>query len=92
MLPPAYQAPAAATIEMVEAILLDQHRLMPCAILLQGEYGVSNVFCGTIVKLGTGGVQQVYEAPVSDDELAKIRAAADATKELIGHLEPPVKV
>jgi malate dehydrogenase len=88
----AYQAPAAATIEMVEAILLDQHRLMPCAILLQGEYGVSNVFCGTIVKLGTGGVQQVYEAPVSDEELARIRAAAEATKELIGHLEPPVKV
>ena len=88
----AYQAPAAATIEMVEAILLDQHRLIPCAILFQGEYGISDVFCGTIVKLGTGGVQHIYEVPVSDDELAKIRAAADATKELIGHLEPPVKV
>jgi malate dehydrogenase len=88
----AYQAPGAATIEMVEAVLLDQRRLMPCAVLLQGEYGISNAFCGTIVRLGTGGVQQVYEVPVSDDELAKIRAAADATKELIGHLEPPVRV
>ncbi len=82
----AYQAPAAATIEMVEAILLDRRRLLPCSVLLQGEYGVRDAVCGTIVKLGTGGVQDVYEVPVSDDELAKIRAAAEATKELIGLL------
>jgi malate dehydrogenase len=82
----AYQAPGAATIEMVEAILLDRRRLLPCAVLLKGEYGVKDVVCGTIVKLGTGGAQQVYEVPVSGDELAKIRAACDATKELIGLL------
>jgi malate dehydrogenase len=82
----AYQAPAAATIEMVEAILLDRRRLLPCAVLFQGEYGIRDAVCGTIVKLGTGGVQQVYEVPVSGEELAKIRAAADATKELIGLL------
>jgi malate dehydrogenase len=82
----AYQAPAAATIAMVEAIVLDEGRLMPCAILMQGEYGIKDLVCGTIVKLGTGGVQHVYEAPVSKDELSKIQAAADATKELIALL------
>ena len=82
----AYQAPAAATVAMVEAIVQDEGRLMPCAVMLQGEYGISGVFCGTIVKLGSGGVQQVYEAPVSEEELSKIRAAADATRELIALL------
>src|SRR3990172_6513268 len=84
----AYQAPGAATIEMVEAIVLDQGRLMPCSILLQGEYGIKGVCCGAMVKLGGSGVQQVYEVPVSGDELSKIRAACEATKELIGLLEP----
>jgi malate dehydrogenase len=83
----AYQAPAAATIEMVQAILLDEHRLIPCSVLLQGEYGLRDVFCGTICKLGTGGVQQVYEVAVSADERAKIVAAAEATRELIGLIE-----
>jgi malate dehydrogenase len=82
----AYQAPAAATIEMVEAVLLDRHRVLPCSILMQGEYGIKDVVCGTMVKLGTGGVQQSYEVPVSVDELAKIRAAAEATRELIALL------
>ena len=83
----AYQAPGAATIAMVEAILLDQGRLMPCAVLLEGEYGIKGVFCGTMVKLGEGGVQHVYEVPVSDDELAAMHTAANATRELIALLE-----
>lgn len=82
----AYQAPAAATIEMVAAILLDQRRMLPCSILMKGEYGLQDIVCGTIVKLGTGGVQQAYEVPVSADELSRIKAAAEATKELIGLL------
>ena len=83
----AFQAPAAATIQMVEAIVLDQGRLIPCSLHLEGEYGIEDVFCGTIAKLGAGGVQQVYEVAVSDEEREKIRAAADATKELIGLIE-----
>jgi malate dehydrogenase len=79
----AYQAPGAATIAMVEAILLDQDRLMPCAVMLEGEYGIKDVFCGTIVRLGEGGVKQVYEVPVSDEEHQAIHAAANATRELI---------
>jgi malate dehydrogenase len=86
----AYQAPSAATIEMVEAIVLDQGRLIPCSVYLQGEYGIRDVFCGTIAKLGAGGIQQVYEVPLSEDELAKVRAAAEATRELIGLIEKSV--
>ena len=84
----AYQAPSAATVEMIDAVALDQHRLIPCSVHLQGEYGIKDVFCGTIAKLGAGGVQQLYEASPSDEELSKVRAAADATKELIALLEP----
>ena len=84
----AYQAPSAATVEMIDAVALDQRRLIPCSVHLQGEYGIKDVFCGTIAKLGAGGVQQLYEASLSDEELSKVRAAADATKELIALLEP----
>ena len=87
----AFQAPAVAILEMVEAILLDQGRLIPCSVLLQGEYGVSDVFCGTIAKLGSGGIQQVYEVPLSDGEREKVRAAAEATRELVGLIEGGVK-
>ena len=83
----AFQAPAAATMEMVEAIILDEGRLIPCSNYLQGEYGITDVFCGTIAKLGAGGVQHVYEVPLSDDEVAKVQAAAVVTKELVGLLE-----
>ena len=83
----AFQAPATVTMEMVEAIILDQGRLIPCSVLLDGEYGIQNTFCGTIVKLGDGGGQHVYEVPVSDDEKAKIKAAADATEELVALIE-----
>jgi malate dehydrogenase len=79
----AFFAPAVATIAMVEAILLDEKRLMPCAVLLEGEYGINGTFCGTIVKLGAGGAEQVYEVPVSADEKARIVAAANATAELV---------
>jgi malate dehydrogenase len=79
----AFFAPAVATIAMVEAILLDQKRLMPCAVELRGEYGVNGTFCGTIVKLGAGGAEKVYEMPVSAEEKEKIVAAANATAELV---------
>ena len=83
----AFQAPAVAIEEMVEAILLDRGRLIPCSVHLQGEYGIKDVFCGTIAKLGARGVQHVYEVPVSDEEREKIRAAAESTRELVGALE-----
>lgn len=79
----AFFAPAVATIAMTEAILLDEKRLMPCAVRLQGEYGIRDTFCGTIVKLGAGGAEQIYEVPVSAEEKAKIVAAANSTAELV---------
>jgi malate dehydrogenase len=79
----AYYAPSAATIEMVEAILLDQDRLIPSAVLCKGEHGIQDVVCGVICQLGAGGVKRTHEMPVSDDEAAKIRKAADATKQLL---------
>ena len=82
----AYFAPAVATITMVEAILLDERRLIPCAVYLRGEQGVRDTYCGVIARLGAGGVQQVYETPVSAEEQAKIAAAAQATRELVALL------
>ena len=79
----AFFAPAVATITMVEAILLDEKRLIPCAVQLKGEYGVNGTFCGTIAKIGAGGAEKVYEVPVSADEKAKIVAAANSTAELV---------
>jgi malate dehydrogenase len=68
---------------MVEAILLDEKRLIPCAVMLNGEYGINGTFCGTVVKLGAGGAEQIYEVPVSAEEKAKIVAAANGTAELV---------
>ncbi|GAB4335481.1 MAG: hypothetical protein Kow0010_23020 [Dehalococcoidia bacterium] len=83
----AYFAPSAATIAMVTSILLDQRRMMPCSVLHQGEYGIRDVFSGTVVQLGEGGIVRTFELPLSDEERAKVVAAAEATKELISKLE-----
>jgi malate dehydrogenase len=78
----AFLAPSVATMTMVESILMDQKRVLPCAVRLDGQYGINGVFCGTMVKLGAGGAEQVYEMPVSAEEKAKIVAAAKGTEEL----------
>jgi malate dehydrogenase len=82
----AYYAPSAATVEMVEAILLDQDRLIPSAVLCKGEHGITDVFCGVMCQLGAGGIKRTHETPVSDDEAAKITKAAAATKDLLALL------
>ena len=78
----AFLGPSVGTMAMVEAVLLDEKRLMPCAVNLNGEYGIKDTFCGTMIKIGAGGAEQVYEVPVSDEERAKIVAAAKSTAEL----------
>lgn len=80
----AFYAPAAATVEMVESILLDKKRILPCAALASGQYGIRDAFVGLPVKLGAAGIEAVYEPPLWDDEVEGIRRAATATKELIG--------
>jgi malate dehydrogenase len=72
---------------MVEAILLDQDRLIPSAVLCKGEYGIQDIVCGIMCQLGAGGIKKTLEMPVSDDEAAKIKKAADATKDLIALLK-----
>jgi len=72
---------------MVEAILLDKKRIIPCATLATGEYGIKDTFVGLPVKLGAAGIEQVYVPPLWDDEIEGIRKAADSTKELLGLIE-----
>ena len=79
----AFIAPAAATIEMVDAILLDERRILPCATLLNGQWGVRNGYVGAPVLLGAGGIQKVFNPPLADDEVEAIKAAGKAVRELV---------
>ncbi|MCI0791786.1 MAG: malate dehydrogenase, partial [Chloroflexi bacterium] len=72
----AYYAPSAAIARMVESILLDRKEILPCTTLLEGEYGINNLFVGVPVKLGAGGVEEVIEFDLNDDELAALRKSA----------------
>lgn len=79
----AFTAPAASTIEMVEAVLLDEKRVLPCCTLLNGQYGITNAYAGAPVTLGAGGVEKIHDFELSDDESVGMRAAADAVLELV---------
>jgi malate dehydrogenase len=79
----AYYAPAAATFEMVEAILLDRKRVLPCATHLQGEYGVDGLFVGVPVVLGARGIERVIEIQLGEDEQAAFQRSAAAVRELV---------
>jgi malate dehydrogenase len=79
----AFYAPAAGAFEMVEAILLDRKRVLPCAVLLQGEFGVQGQFVGVPVVLGRGGMERIFEIELTADEQAAFRRSADAVKELV---------
>jgi malate dehydrogenase len=72
---------------MVESIVLEKNRILPCATLASGQYGIRDTFVGLPVKLGAGGIEAVYEPPLWDDEAEGIRKAAAATKELVGLIE-----
>jgi malate dehydrogenase len=80
----AFYAPSAATIAMVEAILHDQKRVMPCAAYLQGEYGITDAYAGVIAVLGAGGIERILQPDLAPDEQAGMQKAADAVKELLG--------
>ena len=82
----AYYAPAASTFEMVDAILRDRRRVLPCAALLKGEYGVDGLFVGVPVVLGEGGMLRVMEITLSADESAAFQKSAGAVKELVDKL------
>jgi malate dehydrogenase len=82
----AFYAPAAAVFEMVDAILLDRKRVLPCAVLLQGEYKNRGLFVGVPVILGAGGLERVLEIALSDEEQAAFDRSAAAVKELVDKL------
>lgn len=79
----AFYAPSAAVAQMVESILFDKKRVLPCAAYLEGEYGVHGLFVGVPVKLGAGGVEQVIEITLDDEERAMFQHSADAVRELV---------
>src|SRR6187401_1754742 len=79
----AWYAPGASVVEMVEAILLDKHKILPCSVFLQGEYGVSDVFVGVPVKLGARGVEKIIEITLTADEDTAFKKSAGAVKELV---------
>ena len=79
----AYYAPGSSVVEMVEAILKDKKKILPCSVFLQGEYGIRDLFVGVPVKLGARGVEQVIEITLAPDEAAALRKSADAVRELV---------
>jgi malate dehydrogenase len=84
----AWYSPAWGTIEMVDSILLDRKRILPCAVWLEGEYGIRNSFVGVLAQLGAGGVEKVIQVELEPDELAGLKKAADAVLELVGLVKP----
>ena len=82
----AFYAPAASTFEMVDAILRDRRRVLPCATYLTGEYGVDGLFVGVPVVLGAGGLQRVIEITLTADERAAFDKSAAAVEELVAKL------
>ncbi len=79
----AYYAPAASTVEMVESILKDKKKVLPCAAYLDGEYGIRGLFVGVPVKLGAKGIEHIYPINLTNDEAAELKKSADAVRELI---------
>ena len=79
----AYFAPSASVLQMVDSILLDKQMIMPCAVYLQGEYGIDGLFVGVPAKLGANGLEEVVEIELTDGERALLQKSAGAVKELV---------
>jgi malate dehydrogenase len=83
----AYYAPASAAVEMAESILKDKKKILPCAVCLDGEYGISDLFIGIPVKLGTGGAEEIIEISLLPEEQAALNKSADAVRGLVEDLK-----
>src|SRR5580698_6385712 len=79
----AYYAPSAAAVEMVESILKNKNKVLPCAAYLEGEYGVNGLFVGVPVKLGSKGIEKIYEIKLTDEESAALKKSAASVQELV---------
>jgi malate dehydrogenase len=83
----AYYAPSAAVLDMVAAILHDKKKILPCAVLLQGEYGIDDLFVGVPVKLGRKGIEEVIQLRLTAEEKAELNKSVDAVKSLVKSLK-----
>jgi malate dehydrogenase len=83
----AWYAPGAAAAQMVDAVCLDEKRVLPCTAYLQGEYGIDDLYMGVPVKLGAGGIEEILEVDLSDDEQRMLQASADAVREVVAVLK-----
>ncbi len=79
----AFYAPSAAVVQMVDAIVLDKKRILPCSVYLEGEYGINGLFVGVPVKLGASGVEEIVSVDLTPDEQAALHRSADAVRELV---------
>ncbi|MSQ22312.1 MAG: malate dehydrogenase [Dehalococcoidia bacterium] len=79
----AYYAPSAGVAEMVDAIILDQHRILPCAAYLNGEYGIKGLYVGVPTRLGTGGIEEIIQIKLTSEEQAMLQKSASAVQELV---------
>src|SRR6202042_2324451 len=79
----AYYAPAASAVEMAESILRDRKKVLPCAAYLEGEYGINGLYVGVPCKLGAGGIEQIYQIKLTDEETAALHKSSGAVKELV---------
>jgi malate dehydrogenase len=83
----AFYAPASAAVEMAESILKDKKKILPCAVYLEGEYGIHNLFIGVPVKLGARGIEEIIQIKLTDAEQAALNKSADAVKGLVSALK-----
>jgi malate dehydrogenase len=82
----AWYAPGAAAAQMVDAIMLDEKRVLPCTALLEGEYGIDGLYMGVPVKLGARGIEEIVEIDLSADERAALEASAEAVRDVVNVL------
>jgi malate dehydrogenase len=82
----AWYAPGAAAAQMVDSIMLDEKRVLPCTAYLEGEYGIDGLYMGVPVKLGADGIEEIYELDLNEEEQAMLNESADAVREVVGVL------
>src|SRR3954471_204540 len=82
----AWYAPGAAAAQMVDSIALDEKRVLPCTAYLEGEYGIDGLYMGVPCKLGPGGIEEIIELDLSDEEQAALKASSEAVREVVGVL------
>jgi malate dehydrogenase len=83
----AFYAPSASVLEMIESIVKDKKKILPCAVYLTGQYGIKDLYVGVPVKLGKNGIEQVMEIKLTDAEKQELRKSADAVQELVNSLK-----